>query len=189
MNDRKLLRDLKKRAPDALERIMEKYGGYVSMIVFYTMGAGACREDGEETAADVFLSLWEKADRIGDDVCLRSYLAAMARNRATDRLRSRQYREGLNTGCGEAEESERVGGEYVAEDPAVKAEANDVLLQALRKLDETDRNIFFRYYYLGETAAAVAEKTGMKEATVRTRLARGRKKLKRILKEGEYFDV
>ena len=65
MKDRKLLRDLKKREPDALDRIMDKYGGYVSMIVFYTMGAGACREDGEEIAADVFLSLWEKAETRG----------------------------------------------------------------------------------------------------------------------------
>ena len=189
LKDRKLLRDLKKREPDALDRIMDKYGGYVSMIVFYTMGAGACREDGEEIAADVFLSLWEKAERIGDDVCLRSYLAAMARNRATDRLRSRQYREGLHTGCGKTEETERVEDERHSEDPVIRAEENDVLLQALRQLSREDQMIFFRYYYIGETAAAVAEKTGMKEATVRTRLERGRKKLKRILREGGYFDV
>ena len=181
MNDKKLLRDLKKGVPDALERIMDKYSGYVSMIVFYTMGAEACREDGEEAAADVFLSLWKKAGSLGDDICLRSYLAAAARNRAIDCLRSR-----LRAGQGETEERKE---ECITGDPVIRAEENDVILQALRRLKETDQQIFFLYYYLGEPAAAVAEKTGMKEATVRTRLARGRKRLKRILKEGGYFDV
>lgn len=187
MNDKKLFRDLKKGVPDALERIMDKYSGYVSMIVFYTMGAEACREDGEEAAADVFLSLWKKAGSLGDDICLRSYLAAAARNRAIDCLRSRQHRERrLRAGQGETEERKE---ECITGDPVIRAEENDIILQALRRLKETDQQIFFLYYYLGEPAAAVAEKTGMKEATVRTRLARGRKRLKRILKEGGYFDV
>ena len=106
----------------------------------------------------------------------------------SDRLSAEPAAPGRRLRAGQGETEERKE-ECITGDPVIRAEENDVILQALRRLKETDQQIFFLYYYLGEPAAAVAEKTGMKEATVRTRLARGRKRLKRILKEGGYFDV
>ena len=48
-----------------------------------------------------------------------------------------------------------------------------------------DREIFLRHYYYAQTVKEVALQMGMKESTVKTRLKRGRVKLKEtLMREG-----
>lgn len=212
MNDRKRLENLRRRKKYALEEIMEEYGGYVSLIVYNTMGNGTPKEDREEAVADVFISLWEKADVIGTDVYLKGYLAAMARNKARDRLRSiaAKRRRGDIAGEGGAvcsggpsakedgsvfdrmQWSESLGDEtadLLPEASAVYSEEKGVLQEAIQMLGEPECGIFDRYYFSGEPIAVIAASLEMKEATVKTKLSRGRQKLRKILKEGGYFDA
>lgn len=63
-------------------------------------------------------------------------------------------------------------------------ETKDVLLDVMR-LPERFRVPIVLYYYLGFSTSEIAELLHMPAATVRTRLARGRLKLKFILEEGD----
>ena len=215
MNDRKRLENLKRRKKYALEEIMEEYGGYVSLIVYNTMGKDTPKEDREEAAADVFISLWEKADMIETDVYLKGYLAAMARNKARDRLRSiaAKGRRGDIAGADGAvcsgglaakedgsvfermQQSDSLNSlsdktaDLLPETSAVCLEERGVLQEAIQMLGEPECRIFDRYYFSGEPIAVIAASLDMKKSTVKTKLSRGRKKLRKILKEGGYFDA
>ena len=62
--------------------------------------------------------------------------------------------------------------------------ARDLAKKVLR-LSARYRDVVYLYYYEGCSTREVAEALGVPEATVRTRLARARRRLKDILEEGD----
>ena len=54
---------------------------------------------------------------------------------------------------------------------------------AVDGLDEPERTLFFRYYYEGERLKTIAGELGLNLSTVKTKLARGRKRLREQLRE------
>ena len=57
------------------------------------------------------------------------------------------------------------------------------LRAAIRRLDPADQELFFQFYFLDQTVGEIAAVTGQNPATLRSRLKRGREKLKKILTE------
>ena len=64
-----------------------------------------------------------------------------------------------------------------------------VIREFLRKLSDKDRDIFMGRYFSAKTAKAIAAECGMREAAVKMRLARMRKKLRKIITEGNSHEV
>ncbi len=160
----------------ALEEIMDRYGPYSAKILEAFLGRSMTREDLEEALSDVFVALWNSRDRIeGED--LRPYLAAIARNMARQRLRRRRPEEPL------PEEEILLDGAPGPETLAETAETAAELRRAVNGLPEEERALFLRFYYLEQTTAEIAAATGENEATLRSRLRRGREKLRRYLTE------
>ena len=88
MNDKKLAQRLKRGDRLALDRAMDAYAGYLSTVVWRALGPAANAEDVEEIVSDAFLALWSRRDSLDPEQGLKSWLAAVARNRAVDRLRA-----------------------------------------------------------------------------------------------------
>ena len=59
------------------------------------------------------------------------------------------------------------------------------MLQAVESMGEPDREIFLRFYYLFQTMEEIALQMRMPLGTVKTKLYRGRKRLKAMLEEQE----
>jgi RNA polymerase sigma factor (sigma-70 family) len=162
--------------PAALEQIIDRYSAYVAKIIAAYLNRMMAQEDMEEALSDVFVALWNSRERIrGDD--LRPYLAAIARNTARQRLRGLHLTDPLP----ETEEIEDPcsGPEKLAEN----LETAEELRRAVDSLPEEERTLFFRFYYLGQTTDEIAAVTGENPATLRSRLRRGREKLRRYLTE------
>lgn len=68
-----------------------------------------------------------------------------------------------------------------AEAAAPEAEPEGEVLSAVNDLPELYRTVLYLYYYEGYQAREIAEILGVPAATVHTRLARGREKLKTVL--------
>ena len=132
------------------------------------------REDTEEIVSDVFLSLWKNADGIDlQRGTLRGYLAGAAHNQICKRLRSRKPEFSL----------EELGTDMLE---AVQASPSDSLLwDAVAELGEEDAEIFVRFYRYGESLKEIAHAMDFKLSTIKTRLSRGKKKLKQILTDAE----
>ena len=168
MEERRLLQELRAQRRGALEQMVRCYSGYVYTIVRAVLGEAVTRQDTEEVVADVFTAVWKKAAALSPEGSLRGYLAATARNMAKNRLRVRGGELPLH--------------EDVAQD-AERQEQAQLVRQLLAQLPERDREIFVRHYYLGQTLAAIAQVLCMPLSTVKSRLARGRKRLLRQLQE------
>lgn len=88
MNDKKLAQKLKQGDRLALNRAMDAYTNYLSTVAWNAMGPSARLEDVEEVVSDTFLTLWSRRDSLQPEQGLKPWLAAVARNRAVDRLRA-----------------------------------------------------------------------------------------------------
>lgn len=87
MQERNLIRRLKQHQPQALEELIQTYSPYVGTIVRNIIGKYLSESDVEELTADVFVAVWEHADQVKPGK-LTGFLAAIARNRAKNRIRS-----------------------------------------------------------------------------------------------------
>ena len=172
-----MLRRLRQGDGAALEALMDQYLPYVSAVVWNITGHALPREDGEEVAADVFVAAWDHAADLRPGK-VKAWLGAVARNKARNRLRSAGLDLPLEE---EALEVAAPGG------PAEEVERDEVrtlLRRAVEDLGPPDRDIFVRYYYYGQPVRTVAQAVDLPENTVKTRLRRGRQKLKDVLIQG-----
>ena len=170
VDEAKLLRRLRAGDVRALEQAVTVYTPYLSTAIYRAVGGALSREDVEELLSDAFVCLWERAGGIDPEKgSLRSYLAAVARNGAYRRLRERR---------------ESVPLEEAGEVPAPPPEDLGVW-DAVMSLGEPDAELFVRYYRYGQSVREIAAATGLKPGTVKSRLSRGRQKLKTILLNAE----
>jgi RNA polymerase sigma-70 factor (ECF subfamily) len=180
LNDEKAVKALRRGKESALEWLIDRYAGYVNTIVYNIIGAYLPPPDVEEVASDVFLALWDNADRAQPDR-LKAYLGSIARNRAKNKLRELGRDLPLDEDILQMTDGDTPEAAYL------KRERTAAVKQAVLSMELPDREIFLRYYYYFQPAKTVAEEMNMNEATVRTRLKRGREKLKTTLSEGGYL--
>ena len=159
-----------------LEWFIRRYTAYVSAIVWNLAGRALTVQDVEEVTADVFLTLWRYC-RNPEDGRVKSYLGAIARSRALDRLK----KEGRPT---DLEYDELTLTAEGPEREILEREAKAALRQAVEEMGPTDREIFIRHYYYGESSSSIALELGLSPANVRKRLERGRALLRQKLERG-----
>ena len=108
----------------------------------------------------------------------------MARNKAKNKLRQRGLTLSLE------DDALDIPG---LEDPAndiERAEERFLVRQALNSLSAQEKEIFLRYYYYTQSVKEVAQSMGLKEGTVKTKLKRGRVKLKEtLMREGFAYEA
>lgn len=179
MNDEKLLRRLKDNRKDALEQTIKRYGGYVYAIIRNRSAGLLPSEDVEELTSDVFVTLWQHAGEIREER-LRPWLGSVARNRVTDALRRQRVELPLDEDLPEIEDE--LWQRLAVEERAALVRA------ALNQLNKLDRELFYRTYDLCQSSAQIEKELGIPAATVRTRLARGRKTLRAYLQKGGLLD-
>lgn len=186
MTDEKLIQGLRRGQRDALHRTINQYSSYVAAVARNVLGEQATREDLEEIVSDVFVSLWRVAERLDESRPLKSYLAAIARNAAIDRLRRLRPEEPLpEDDLLTADEAQQ------PETEALRHDRAQTLRRLLLDMPADDREIFVRFYYYRQCVHEIAALMQMNESTVKTRLSRGRAKLRdKLTKEvGGYADL
>ena len=173
MTEAKALRELQRGSEAALEWFIDRYSGYVSAVVFNIIGGSHPREDVEEVCSDVFVSLWTGAGRIRKG-SVKAYLVGMARHKSIDRLRAGGHELPLE------EDAIELQG---PEEQLDKQEERAAVHRAVLEMSQPDREIFLRHYYYCQKIADIALAMSMPESTVKTRLRRGREKLRAVLED------
>lgn len=171
MKDDVILRRLRSKDPAALEKLMDRYIPYVSAVVWNILRHSMSHEDAEEVVSDVFLTAWNRAEDILPG-CSKQWLGAVARNKAKNKLRERGFALSLE------EDMLDTPDETTPEVQMEREEEARLVREAVDSLGEPDRTIFLRHYYYAQTVREVAEAMGINQSTVKTKLRRGRLRLK-----------
>ena len=181
MEEEKLVRKLRQGDRFALNRAMDTYTPYLSVVVWHTMGPNARSEDVEEVVSDAFLTLWQHREELKPEKGPKAWLAAVTRNKAIDRLRlSPPPSLPLETINASPDPS-----------PDQEIEQQAFALQlwtAVEALGPPDNALVFRFYYQGEKLKVISADLGLTHSAAKVRLHRARQKLKLILTKGGSAD-
>lgn len=177
------MRRLQKGDKSALGSIYDQYKSLVYGLI-YTILKG--KEETEDCLQEVFVQLWEKADQFDPSKGnLYSFLLTMARNKAIDRTRSRDYKDSkkedhiindftltpvskYNNPYEELELTERAG----------------MVRKALKNLSVKEREVLYVAYFNGMTQSEISNKFDIPLGTVKYRMRQGMIKLKDLLASG-----
>lgn len=174
MREETILRKLKTGDPSALEAVMDGYISYVSAVVWNILRYASSAEDAEEVVSDVFLAAWDQAQQIQPG-CLKAWLGAVARHKAKSKLRQAGKELPLE------EDILELPDENTPDAIVQRAEEQRLVRKAVAQMEPPDREIFLRHYYYAQTVEEIAREMDMKEGTIKTKLRRGRMRLKTIL--------
>ena len=167
---------------EALEKLLTHYDG---MLRYIAGGILEAPQDREDCLAQVRLKLWESRGQY--DPARSSpatWLTALCRNAAVDHLRRLQRQ-----GYGELSETHPDPAPG-PEEQAERREVEERLRALVESMEEPDRTLFLRYYYEEEPLDQVCRDLKMRPSTARSRLCRGRRKLKeRLTQEGGMLDA
>jgi len=137
------------------------------------------KEDVEETASDVFYTLWNNSGNLIPGK-LKPYLGSIARSKAKNKLRELDKTVTL-------EEDWIITSDRTPDAIIEAKEQTHAIRSTLEALTPADKEIFIRHYYYYQTVAEIEAETGIKASTVKSKLKRGREKLKYILYERGVF--
>lgn len=173
MTDAKALALLQKGDQQALEWFIDRYSAYVGTIVNIILQDSMSRADVEEVSADVFVTLWKRAKNLLP-LNLKGYLGRVARSLALRKLRERKQELPLDEDILVLEEDALI-------EKLDQKEQDRIVREAVLSMPQPDREIFLRFYYYCQSIPVIAEKLDMNPSTVKTRLKRGRDKLREHL--------
>lgn len=174
MTEQTIIRKMQAKDPVALEVLMDCYIPYVSAVVWNILRFSLQPEDAEEVVSDVFLAAWNHAEDLQSGK-VKAWLGMVARNKAKSRLRN------IVTVLPLEDELLELPGQETPESELTRAEDLVLLNWAVNSLPEPDKEIFQRYYYHAQTVRKISEEMALNESTIKTKLRRGRTKLKKIL--------
>ena len=141
------------------------YAEYVRMVHAIVLGRVPHR-DVDDLVQDVFLTAYTRVAELRNPAAFGGWIAAIARNRATDHLRR-------------SREQVELPEDLPGGDP-IQAETFAVL-EVIRKLPEAYRETLLMRLVEGMGGAEIAERSGLTPASVRVNLHRGMKLLRERL--------
>ncbi len=173
MNEAKALALLKSGSQEALEWFIDKYSAYVGTVVNSILKNSMSQADVEEVTSDVFVTLWRSAEKLYP-LNLKGYLSRVARSLSMQKLRERSQELPLD-------EDILILDDDSAFDRLEQKEQDALVRNAVYSMPQPDKEIFLRFYYYCQSVSTIAKQMQMNPSTIKTRLRRGRERLRQHL--------
>ena len=174
MEESKKIKHYMKNNELDLEEIIKDYSAYISKIID-NMSKGFIKEaDKEEIVLDIFFILWENTYKLDINKKLSSYLAGITRNVV------KLYFSKNKIKCDNISDYDNIL--YISDDFNFFDDNYDLIIKIEQKLNSMkiiDKEIFSDFYYSSKSIKDIAEKYNMSEFSVKQRLYRIRKKIKK----------
>ena len=175
MNEAKALNLLKSGDQEALEWFIDRYSAYVGTVVSNILKDSMSHEDIEEVTADVFVTLWSSAANLYP-LNIKGYLSRVARSLSMQKLRERVQLLPLD-------EDILILDEDSVFDSLEREDQDQVIRKLVYSMPQPDKEIFLRFYYYCQTVSVIANQMQMNPSTVKTKLKRGRERLRYYLND------
>jgi RNA polymerase sigma-70 factor (ECF subfamily) len=165
----------------AMEKLYERYKRYVYSLAYYILGDSFLAED---IVQDVFLTLWHKALSYHETLgSLKTWLQAIVRNRAIDKMRTSTYRDAHSTPLQEAHGELLPGSEPEIWEQIWEYEQSTYIRKAMAQLPVEQRLVIELSYFRGYTHIEIAQQQQIPLGTVKGRMRLGLQKIKLLLQE------
>ncbi len=175
-----LLQRIAQKDSSSFQAFYRKYSGLVFTAIANVLND---HHDAEDVMQEVLVQIWNKAHlyepRKGKPL---TWITTMARNRAIDKIRSKQRRSRLNDDFESESRTEQPEFEESSSDQCEVRERNRIVRSAVAKLTDDQKEAIQLAYFSGLTQAEVAEKLNEPLGTVKARIRRGVTRLEALVK-------
>jgi len=176
--DKEGIKELQSNPALAIETIMDMYGDEIKRLVFAYVKNSA---DTDDVTQEVFVTIYQKLDTFQGNSTLKSWIYSIAINKCKDYLRSwharnKRLKEKLITSSHTTAKDE-----VTPEERALQKDHSSELFHTVMELPVKYREIIILFYFKELSTGEISQILDMNEATIRTRLRRGREKLKESL--------
>jgi RNA polymerase sigma-70 factor (ECF subfamily) len=172
--DVELMEELVRGDAHAMEAIYERYESTLRAVILSVLHE---ENETDDVLHDVFLQLWNHADRFVAEKGLHGFLVTLARRRALDRLRRRMaYRRAtdrLETQK-KAEFQDKMRGRGIKPN---NSDLSELLRRMIRLLPEPQQEVVQLAFFEGMSQREIAARKSIALGTVKTRLQLAQKKL------------
>ncbi len=178
MTDREIHLMIVNSRKDGFKALFQQYQSYVYTIVWSRLRTVGTAEDAEECIRDIFAQIFLHYDDI-EEGSLQAYIGTVARNKAVD-----YFRKLRNESCFYSENEEelsKLDSDVNVENDIEQLEINKILYDKINLLGKPDSTIIIMKYFYGRKSKDIAKQVNMSPVTVRVRLNRALKKLRRLL--------
>lgn len=170
---------------DAYEYLIETYGNLIYAIVRNKLGGYGTREDIEDCVSDIMVEFLKNAGGFSSGTgSLKSYISTIAKFRAIDAFRRLSGHNNVSLDT-DNENISLPPSDRNTEDEAEKRIFSERLWGIVRSLGEPDSSIIIYQYFYNQKVSEVARRLGMTSGSVQKRSIRARKKIAKILENGE----
>ena len=184
-----LVKRAKKGDQDAFERlVLDNQNKVYSLCVRMT----GSREEGADLAQEAFLKAWQGLKSFQGDSSFSTWVYRLAANVCIDHLRRQRRRQNIDSGASlDDEDSGWTEPADWNQDPQRTLEVSErsrALARGLEKLPDHQRQVLVMRELSGLSYQEIGEKLDLDLGTVKSRLARARLALRKILLEdGNFF--
>lgn len=171
ISDDDLVKQLKQKNEQALEAVIDLYGGLVKSIVRkHLYQLESCQD---ECINDVLFAVWKNIDQYDKDrSSFKNWIAAISKYKSIDYKR-KYYKLLL-----EQQIDETIIDKYDTEQQALRNELEEETESILMYLNPQDRTLFFEYYVQEKDINTLSREMEKKPSVLYNRLSRGRKRIK-----------
>ncbi|MFO1485474.1 MAG: sigma-70 family RNA polymerase sigma factor [Verrucomicrobiaceae bacterium] len=178
--DIRLLKRVAERDPVSFQMFYKKYSGLIFASISNVLND---HHDTEDVMQEVLVQVWNKAHlyepRKGKPL---TWLTTLARNRAIDRIRSKQRRSRLNDDFETENKKDQFEFEPSGHENLEDKERDRILHHAVSRLTPDQREAIELTYFSGLTQAEVAERLHEPLGTIKARIRRGVSRLETLVK-------
>ena len=173
-SDAELMAALARQESDAMKEIYTRYETTLRAVIQSVLHEEA---DTDDVLHDVFLQLWNHADRFVAEKGLHGFLVTLARRRALDRLRRRlAYRRA--TDRFEVQQKADFQDDVRAHDfQPTNSDLSELLRKMIRQLPVAQQEVVQLTFFEGLSQREIAARKSIALGTVKTRLQLAQKKL------------
>lgn len=165
----------------ALEQLYNRYRRYMYALAYSIVGDSYLAED---VVQDAFLTLWRKASTYHErEGSVKSWLQAIVRNRAIDKVRSSAYRDRQYIPLQDMNEQSSSSLEPEVWEQVWEADQATVIRNALAQLPTEQSLVIELNYFYGYTHLEIAKQQQIPLGTVKGRVRLGLQKIKLLLQD------
>lgn len=163
-----------------LEMIIDEYGRYIYKIIENMAVQHLSKEDIEEIISDTFLVLWKNRDKLDTSKELSPYIAGITKNLVKEKSRVINIHSDISDYENIIQDLAKI--DMICE----QREKISIIDQTVKKMKKTDIEIFELYYYSSMKISEIATILNISEFSIKSKLFRIRKKIKKELLKGGY---
>jgi len=172
-----LIKGLKKGHEEAFSRLLDTYGNKVLQTAFFYLKS---RELAQDICQEVLLTVFKEIKNFKGESSLYTWIYRITVNKCYDFSKQKKNQHEILIDMETVAEKDL--GQPTDEQVLKKLEQESIR-KALQKLDFTYREVIFLFYYQRLKIEEMAEILNCQPGTVKSRLSRGRERLKQILVE------